>query len=253
MKITLKQISDKCSCDQALLLYNKLELYNIDLDNKTIEVYCFNNVINLKWLCKKFNLTMNIIYNRLIIKYINGLQIYYKNDNYEYWIEYNDKKLKSYTKDSDGKEIWYKYNDKGLLTRSYNSKSNYWRKYNDDGILIDTSDAIFDDSELKYDIKLKKEIIIMECKECTCKTKNDNLNKYVVAYSDFSCDIELIIIEASNKIDAIIDGCKLIFQSCQIGDEDVYEWLEGMRDMSSEDIKQEFDDCDSDVNIIKVE
>jgi len=81
MKITLNEILLKNNFNiRELNLYCKLQLENIDLENKTINVFNdYHKLLLFEKLCKQFKLSMIIIYNDLNIAFINGLKIFIQN------------------------------------------------------------------------------------------------------------------------------------------------------------------------------
>jgi len=116
MKISLDDLFKKNPCEKGLYLFNKLKIQDIDFDNiKEIEVYTNNNYLYLQWLCKKFNLSLTIIYNKNKYIYKLGLPTHYEDST-------------GFTKD--------------------------W-KYNKNNELIDISifNYNFIEDELKYEIK----------------------------------------------------------------------------------------------------
>jgi len=157
MKISLDDLFKKNPCEKGLYLFNKLKIQDIDFDNiKEIEVYTNNNYLYLQWLCKKFNLSLTIIYNKNKYIYKLGLPTHYENSKgfTKDW-KYNDLGFLIYYEDSKGFTKDYKYNELGLKTH-YEDSTEFTKdyKYNKNNELIDfISNNEFTENDLKYELK----------------------------------------------------------------------------------------------------
>ena len=164
MKISLDMLQKEGFLPQQLLLYSKLNLHNVDLDNKEIEIYDFNHIEYLKLLAEKFKLTMNIKYSDLneddmFFKYENGLLTYYENGQ-EYYETYTYiNRLLVERADSEGCKIYYKYNEHNLLTVQETNNKNSLECilfiYDDDNILVNVikQNDLFHKLTLLHEIK----------------------------------------------------------------------------------------------------
>ena len=71
-------------------------------------------------------------------KFINGewREIYYKDNKFESWREYDDKGHLTHYKNNEGFEYWQEYDDEGnLIHYKNNSDFEYWCEYDDKGHL----------------------------------------------------------------------------------------------------------------------
>lgn len=136
MKITLNEILLKNNFNiRELNLYYKLQLENIDLENKTINVFNdYHKLLLFEKLCKQFKLSMIIIYNDLNIAFINGLKIFIQNlktNEFEKFIYNKNNQLITYLNSNDFIKR-YEYYHNGLLMYYSDSKECYeFRKYHD--------------------------------------------------------------------------------------------------------------------------
>ena len=155
MKISLDMIYWKLACRKAKLLYHKLNLQDIDLNNKEITIYDEeSNIEYLQWLANTFNLNLNILYKeyddeiRDIYVFKNGLCTSYttlglfENDGFIEWNTYNDYGLLTYSENTNGDKEFYTYDDNGNKL-SYENSNGYAEVYirDDTGLLLRYEDT----------------------------------------------------------------------------------------------------------------
>jgi len=134
-KITVRKLLNICHSGEKLILFKKLNLQNINFEKiKEFKIYTMNNYNFLNWLCKKFNLSLTIIYDGYKSIYESGKLIHQDINGYkENWIYKN--KILTHYEDSTG--VKKDYNEFGKITH-YEDSTGYTEdyKYNELGLII---------------------------------------------------------------------------------------------------------------------